>query len=272
MRICGVGDNVVDRYFNQRLMFPGGNAVNFAVHAHRSGAEAAYLGVIGTDTEGDLIRSSLEAEGLELNRMRVEDGRSAFATVHMDDHGNNRVWGLCEKGVSVFRLDSADLDYLAGFDLVHTGETSRLDSQLPDIQKHVAISFDFSERDLKYAVGVLPYVKVAAFSRGNADDDEVTRVLDATRAAGVQLVSITQGARGATVCHNGEVLFVPAMPVDVIDTLGAGDAFVSRLACRALAGVPLAEAASDAAEYSALICQTRGAFGHQRAIICEIPS
>lgn len=272
MRVCGVGDNVVDRYFNQKLMFPGGNAVNFAVHARRSGANAAYLGVIGTDADGDLIRSSLQAEGIELARLRVEEGSNAFATIHMDDSGNSRKWGLCEKGVSMFRLDSADLDYLAGFDLVHTGETSRLDSQLPEIRERVAISFDFSERDLNYAAGVLPYLKAAAFSRGNAGDREVARVLDAVQSAGVELVTITQGARGATVCHKGEVLFAPAIPVDAVDTLGAGDAFVSRLACRVLAGVSLAEAASDAAQYSALICGTRGAFGHARPITREIPS
>lgn len=272
MRICGVGDNVVDRYYNQKLMFPGGNAVNFAVHARRSGAAAAYLGVIGTDAEGDLIRSSLEAEGLELDRLRVEEGPSAFATVHMDDNGNNRVWGLCEKGVSMFTLDQGDLDYLAGFDLVHTGETSRLERQLPDIQKRVAISFDFSDRDLDYAAGVLPYVKIAAFSRADAGPEDIAQVLDAARAAGVELVTVTQGACGATVCYKSETLFAPAAPVDAVDTLGAGDAFVSRLACRVLGGVALREAAVDAAQYSALICRTRGAFGHQRAITREIPS
>jgi hypothetical protein len=189
MRVCGVGDNVVDRYFNQKLMFPGGNAVNFAVHARRSGAHAAYLGVIGTDADGDLIRSSLQAEGIELERLRVEEGPNAFATVHTDDNGNDRRWGLCEKGVSMFRLDSADLDYLARFDLVHTGETSRLDSQLPEIRERAAISFDFSERNLEYAAGVLPYLRAAAFSRGNAGDDEVARVLDAAQSAGVELGS-----------------------------------------------------------------------------------
>jgi len=272
MHVCGVGDNVVDRYFNQKLMFPGGNAVNFAVHAQRSGMHAAYIGAIGTDSDGDLIRSSLQAEGVELTRLRVEEGANAFATVHMDDDGNNRKWGLCEKGVSVFQLDSADLDYLAGFDLVHTGETSRLDAQLPEISERVAVSFDFSDRDLEYAVGVLPYLKVAAFSRANASDDEVTRVLDAAQAAGVELVTITQGARGATVCHKGEIVFVPAVTVDAVDTLGAGDAFVARLACRVLTGMSLTEAGSDAARYSALICGTRGAFGHARPITRTIPS
>lgn len=271
MRVCGVGDNVVDRYFNQRLMFPGGNAVNFAVHARRSGAHAAYLGVIGTDTGGELIRSSLQAEGVELERLRVAEGPNAFATVHMDDNGNNRRWGLCEKGVSMFRLDSADLAYLAGFDLIHTGETSRLDGQLHEIRERVAISFDFSAREIEYAIGVLPYLKAAAFSRGGAGDEEVVRLLEATQSAGVELVSITQGARGATVCHKGEVLFVPAVPVEAVDTLGAGDAFVSRLACNVLAGVSLPEASADAAQYSAIICGTRGAFGHAYPITREIP-
>jgi fructoselysine 6-kinase len=272
MRICGVGDNVVDRYYNQRLMFPGGNAVNFAVHARRAGADAAYLGVIGTDAEGDLIRSSLEAEGVSLDRLRVKEGPSAFATVHMEDSGNDRVWGLCDKGVSMFALDDLDLEYLGGFDLVHTGETSRLEAQLPDIQKRVAISFDFSERDMAYAANVMPYIKVAAFSRGKAGDDEVRRVIDEARAAGVELITVTQGARGATVSYKGNVLFEPAIPVAAMDTLGAGDAFVSRLACRVLGGLTLAEAASDAAQYSARICLTRGAFGHQRAITREIPA
>lgn len=271
MRICGVGDNVVDRYYNQKLMFPGGNAVNFAVHAQRSGMHAAYLGVIGTDSDGDLIRSSLQAEGVDLKHLRVQQGPNAFATVHMDDDGNNRTWGLCEKGVSMFRLDNADLEYLRGFDLIHTGETSRLDTQLAEIRQRVPISFDFSNRDLDYAAGVLPYVKVAAFSRSDASEAEIAHVLDIAHSAGVNLVTITQGARGATVSHKGEVLFVPAVPVDAVDTLGAGDAFVARLACRVLTGVPLADAGKDAAKYSALICGTRGAFGHARPITREIP-
>jgi fructoselysine 6-kinase len=271
MRVCGVGDNVVDRYFNQRLMFPGGNAVNFAVHARRSGVDAAYLGVIGTDVEGDLVRSSLQAEGIEIVRLRVSEGQTAFATVHMNDNGNNRKWGLCDKGVSMFQLESVDLDYLSGFDLIHTGETSKLDNQLPAIRERTAISFDFSERDLGYAAKVFPYVKVAAFSRGGASADEVARVINAAQEAGVELVTVTQGALGATVCHKGQVHFAPSVPVDSVDSLGAGDAFVSRLVCRLLTGMSLVEAASDASRYSALVCGIRGAFGHARPITREIP-
>jgi fructoselysine 6-kinase len=108
MPVYGIGDNVVDRYFNRKQMLPRGNAVNFAVNARPRGAYAAYLSVIGTDAEGNLIRASLQAEGVELERLRVEEGPNAYATVHMNDDGNSRKWGLCKKGVSVFRLDCTD--------------------------------------------------------------------------------------------------------------------------------------------------------------------
>jgi fructoselysine 6-kinase len=265
MRICGVGDNVVDRYVRQGVMFPGGNAVNFAVHARRSGCEAAYLGVVGTDAEADLVVSSLRAEGVETARLRVVDGQNAFATVLMDEK-KHREWGVCEKGVSMFALDADDLAYLAGFDLVHTGETSRLDGQLAGIEARTRISFDMSSRDLAYAETVLPHLWGAAFSRAHAADDEVAATIARAHAAGVELVTVTQGDRGATVSLRGRRHFEPAAPADIVDTLGAGDAFVARLAVRVLGGAGLEEAAREAAEYSARICEVAGAFGHARAI------
>ena len=63
MRILGAGDNVVDRYVDLGTLYPGGNALNVAVFAARFGAEAAYLGVVGDDEAGRLVRRSLIEEG-----------------------------------------------------------------------------------------------------------------------------------------------------------------------------------------------------------------
>ena len=63
--LLAVGDNVVDCYPDLGVMFPGGNAVNVAVHARRAGASSAYLGAVGTDPAGDLVRGSLVAEGVD---------------------------------------------------------------------------------------------------------------------------------------------------------------------------------------------------------------
>lgn len=44
MKIAAIGDNVIDRYLNKDVMYPGGNAVNVAAHASMLGAQAAYIG------------------------------------------------------------------------------------------------------------------------------------------------------------------------------------------------------------------------------------
>ena len=49
LRVLGLGDNVVDKYMHIRTMYPGGNALNFAVYAKMFGIEAGYLGVFGDD-------------------------------------------------------------------------------------------------------------------------------------------------------------------------------------------------------------------------------
>ena len=47
MKLIALGDNVIDAYRNTGEHFPGGNAVNVAVHAARLGAQAEYLGAFG---------------------------------------------------------------------------------------------------------------------------------------------------------------------------------------------------------------------------------
>lgn len=71
MKIAGIGDNVIDRYMNMGIMFPGGNAVNVAAHAALLGAEAAYVGSIGADREGKILKNALESLGVEFISMHL---------------------------------------------------------------------------------------------------------------------------------------------------------------------------------------------------------
>lgn len=53
VKVLGFGDNVVDKYEHLKIMYPGGNAVNFAVYAKKFGAErSAYMGIFGNDAAG----------------------------------------------------------------------------------------------------------------------------------------------------------------------------------------------------------------------------
>ena len=53
MKIAAIGDNVIDRYLNKGVMYPGGNAVNVAAHASMLGAQAAYICLLYTSDAAD---------------------------------------------------------------------------------------------------------------------------------------------------------------------------------------------------------------------------
>src|SRR5437016_4500367 len=80
-RLLALGDNVMDIYPQQGLMYPGGNAVNVAVHAQRLGAQAAYLGAVGTDRAGGVVLGALRSEGVDTALTRIVDGPNATAVV-----------------------------------------------------------------------------------------------------------------------------------------------------------------------------------------------
>ncbi|EJX54678.1 hypothetical protein [Enterococcus faecium] len=46
MKVLGLGDNVVDKYENLGIMYPGGNSLNFAVFAKKLGHESSFMGVL----------------------------------------------------------------------------------------------------------------------------------------------------------------------------------------------------------------------------------
>lgn len=266
VKLAGLGDNVVDRYVTQGLMYPGGNAVNVAVHARRSGAEAAYIGIIGTDDAGDLVESSLRSEGVDLQRLRRVDGETAFASVYTDETGN-RSFGLCLKGVSLFQPDAADLDYLAEYDVVHLCETIRMEESMPEIAARAAVSYDFSDRDNEYAEPLLQHITVATFSRSESSEEEVDEQIRWAHAHGARYVIVTRGSAGAAISDGSTVHRQAAAPAQVVDTLGAGDSFIARLVVRLWEGVSISDAAAEAAAYSAEVCSVPGGFGYGRTLV-----
>ncbi len=168
MKLAGVGDNVVDRYRDLGTMYPGGQALNVAVYAHRAGIPTAYVGVLGDDAAGAHVLGAIRSEGVDASHLRVVPGPNAYAEV--SHTGGNRVFVGHDAGVSKFRLTPADLDFLSGF---RPHPQQRV--QLPRVPARALaatapVSFDFSVRDQAYVDPLLPYVSIAEFSLPDFDD------------------------------------------------------------------------------------------------------
>ncbi|GAA3173965.1 PfkB family carbohydrate kinase [Nonomuraea roseoviolacea] len=261
-RLVAVGDNVVDCYPDLGVMYPGGNAVNVAVHARRLGAASGYLGAVGTDAAGRVVRAALAGEGVDLSLLRVVEGRNASATVRLV--AGERKFTGGQEGVSRFRLTAADLERLAEADVVHTGECSLMEDQLPELATAARLlSFDFSERPWEYVEAHARHAGIAILSAPSGAREEAHALARRVRDLGPSTVAVTLGSQGAVLISGDETVWAPAEPVTVVDTLGAGDAFIARLLVGAVRGEDLPDLAAAATAYASAACASYGAFGHE---------
>lgn len=277
MKILGLGDNVFDVYENKGLAYPGGNAVNVAVNAARLGADAAYLGNVGTDAKGDLMLQVLAAEGVDA----AHCPRPAHSTTKCcieDVIDGERQWkrndlGLAWAGPLV--LTPALVAYALGFDAILTSCNAKMPeamSQLVDAPGIVV--FDFGEKEkyrtYEYLSQVVRAIDIAQLSMSGATREGA--LADVARMGLDCAVLITRG-EAAPLFKVGDTVFegIPAMG-RAMDTMGAGDAFITALVYALFEGgwrkgapmePELVRSALDAAAHHAgAACAQEGGFGH----------
>jgi fructoselysine 6-kinase len=261
MNLLCIGDNVVDRYVDLRRMFPGGNAVNVAVFARRLGLDAAYQGLLGNDESGKLVLESLRAEKVDTSRVQVRSGGNAYAVVAL--MAGERRFLISDDGVSEFLLADDDLESLRGFDAVHTAYSGSLYDQLSEIARRTQLSYDFGTHDeAHYLAPVLPGMWLAAFSGGGRSEADCLGLARMAVQLGCKYVLVTRGEKGALLRDASDTWSVEAEQVEVVDSLGAGDAFIAATLKGLLERVDPASVLSQASSLAASVCRSHGAFGH----------
>lgn len=274
VKVLGFGDNVVDKYEHLKIMYPGGNAVNFAVYAKKFGAErSAYMGIFGNDRAGEHVIASLEAEGIELVKcIQVigENGASKNTVIDGDRvFLESNEGGI--RGDMRYVLHRFDLEYIRQFDLVHSGNYCFTERELPKIRKAgVPISFDFSDDSTKeYFEMVAPQVDFAFLSCSDMTEEEIREKLAWIHSLGPCFVCASRGSEGC-IAFDGEAYYLQeAMPVEkMADTMGAGDSLltsflVSYFSQKKEGKTPdIADCLKTAAAFASEICGIDGAWGY----------
>lgn len=270
MKLLGLGDSVMDAYLFQKKRYPGGNAVNVAALAKRAGAvQAGYLGLLADDAPGLHFADALRAEGVDLSRARVVHGVTACNYVALDETGDRVFTGNngCDtvQNMVQLALNLSDRAYIGSFDVTHTSIHSLLDDQLPALAARTRLSMDFSGDGFTHVnvARLAPLLRFAFFSAAGRSLDEVRAFAHYAAGQGVPTVVFTMGGRGAYVLEEGKEHLEPVCPADVVDALGAGDAFIAAflVAYQDSAGdIPMS--AAHAARFAAQNCGHYGAFGH----------
>ncbi len=239
---------------------PGGAPANVAVAAAKLGADAAFIGCVGQDAFGGLLRHTLQKYGVETSGLAVsEEVPTTLAVVTVEESGEREFQfyrspgaDLClsKEMISLSQLDETEMLHFGSVSL--TGEPSRsavLYAVRYAKQQGKRITYDPNYRAglwenqeiaVEHMRSVLPMVDIIKLSdeetellTGFSDPEEAAAALEQQ---GISLILITLGAKGVFCRWQGTNIAVPGFSVPVADTNGAGDTFfgavLSRLAQR----------------------------------------
>lgn len=262
IRIACVGDNCVDYYDETKEAFPGGNPVNVAVYVKRLGGESCYVGAVGDDDNGEIIRYSLAAKGVDVSRLKVLEGDTALS--HVSRVNGDRVFGDYEEGVMQdFTLNQKDIDYLCTYDLVVSGLWGRSENYLAEIAKRgIPVAFDCAERPFDEAALIaLPSCDIAFFSDDQASEKELKEKILKIKDLGPKLVVATRGSLGS-MAYDGEQFYeFGIIKCDqVVDTMGAGDSYIAGFLMSYLDKKSIEQCMEDGAKNSAVTIAYNGAW------------
>lgn len=261
MQLACVGDNITDVYVEHQMMFPGGNCVNVAVHGRRAGMSCSYVGRVGQDVRGTRTRQALASEGVDTHRLLACDGITGYAEIHHS--ASDRVFGAYDRGVAPFTPQHEDLALAARAEVVHTSYSSNLTEWLPTLSQLAKVSYDFDDHvDDGYADALLPHVHYAFFSGSHLDDEQVHELLSWAVSRGPTVAAATLGSRGAAISDGQVTVLAPAPDIELVDTLGAGDAFIGTFLAGSIKGLSLGEATRRAVTVATATCAHLGGFGH----------
>ena len=241
--------------------YVGGSATNVAVAAARHGRSSAVITRVGDDSFGRFVHRALRGYGVDDRYVTaVADLLTpvTFCEIFPPDHFPLYFYGRTPKAPDLeIRTEELDLDAIrdAGvFWVTVTGlsvEPSRT-ATLAALEARArsgltVLDLDYRpmfwpsrEEARRWVQQALPHATVAV---GNLDEcdtavaqREPRAAADALRAYGVELAVVKQGPKGV-LAHDGTVAVeVPPTPVDVVNGLGAGDAFGGAMCHGLLAG------------------------------------
>ena len=252
---------------------PGGKGSNQAVAAARAGGEVSFITRIGRDTFGSIGLGLWKGAGVTPLVTEMEDVATGAAFIYVNDQtGENAI--IVYPGASG-HLSAADVDgrraAIAGADVFVTQLEQPADAALRGLQvaREAGVRTVFNPApSVAFPDAVYPLCDIIAPNESEAEGltgQTVATLEDARKAAdilltrGVGTVLITLGERGALLHGGGTSRHFPAIPAGrVVDTTGAGDAFIGGFSVALSEGRALPDAVRFGSATAGLAVTRRG--------------
>lgn len=238
----------------------GGCAANSAIGMARLGLRAAVIGKVGKDALGDFVVCALESEGVFTEGIRRDGKAGTSSTMVMVHADRERSFIHCIGANGTLREGEIEFRLIGGSKVLHVGgalvmpgfDGAPLARTLAKAKEaHVATALDtvwdgtgqwmqLLREALPNVDYLLPSVDEAAMLTG---EKEPERIAERLLEAGAGVVALKMGGKGCYVATREEGFHVPPYRVEVVDSTGAGDAFVAGFLCGVVKGLGLRECA-----------------------------
>jgi 5-dehydro-2-deoxygluconokinase len=236
--------------------FVGGFAGNVSTGLARLGIRAAIVSRVGDEGHGEFVREFLSAEGVDVRFLRVDPNwltPPTFCEIWPPDdfpitfYRRPTVpdWQLSPDDFDPEEVASAPVLFVTGTGLA---QSPSRETSLAALKAHRGTSiFDLDWRPTLWeeAGEYRPLVHEAAAAAdvvvGNEDEIAAAGGLDGLLDLGSSAVIVKRGGDGATLFEGGERTDVAGVPVEVVNGLGAGDAFAAGLGYAIVRGLGLTE-------------------------------
>ncbi len=236
-----------DRMPEQKRQISGGSAANTAAGVASLGGRASFVGKVADDDLGDIFADDLKRIGVHYGVSRLSDGpATARSMILLSPDGErtmNTYLGAChqltEADIREDEIGAATVTYMEGF-LWDPLEAKKAFVRAAHYahKNERAACFTLSDPFCvdRYRDEFLDLIRSKTMDYVFANVNEVKSLYHTTDldvavrqiTKDAELAAITMGSAGAMVVANGEVITVPAFPVEtVVDATGAGDLFAS---------------------------------------------
>ncbi|MBV1700586.1 MAG: ribokinase [Hyphomicrobiales bacterium] len=252
---------------------PGGKGANQALAASRAGAPVRMFGAVGQDAFADAALALLRQSLAQLNVVVLPEASTGAAFISVDSDGQNAITVAAGANMQATAAPLADLPWQTGDYLVLQREVSDAENLKA---AHIARAHGARVIYNTAPAGVVSSDQLAAIDILIANEHEaaiLARDLWGERAQGRTPQAfasamarahslaciITLGGAGAIAASVDGQWSAKAPAIEVVDTTGAGDAFVGALAAALARGEALPQALAEGVAAGSLACMTRSA-------------
>lgn len=230
----------------------GGGPMNTSAALAKLGQDTHFLGRLSTDTFGRQLTGHLESAGVELGLAVTTDDPTSVAVVSLDERGHAS-YTFHFDGTSNFNWQRDEFPPLETSDWLHFGSIGSVigpgASAVLDFVRgtEASVSYDINVRpsclpDRAQYFGLVTDLMTAVGGHGGivkASDEDIAWLVDDdsdplsyaeawAAEYGLSMFIVTLGADGVVaVKPDGRQIRVPGIPIDVVDTVGAGDTFMA---------------------------------------------